>query len=284
MTNGNGMGGFTPGMVTGIGNMVDGAITTLHDVTIRKQEFISSDPCAGAVAFAEVVANWIGPVSDDIAGGSAALSSGLSDAVSASLLSRGRPAAGVSGGQPLAEFVLQQAAPAPLVPPWIVSLGPPAVAAYMDGLLPSGSDLLAGNVNRWSPSVGSSVPGISGLYISNAGKLTGPAMRDWVANWVGTQVGTNGPTPALFPAARLMLQSLAGSFTGSARVGGWAAGFWRPSDGYQPGSKGARIAAALVDAAASRDELERYCGGGRIAEAALPFVALAAAVFIFSRG
>ena len=282
MSNGS-LGGFSPGAISGIGSMVDSAISPWHDVTIQKQEFISSDPCAGAVAFAELVANWIGPASDDISGASAALSAALVDAVSASLLSRGHPAAGVVGGQTLQAFVLSQAAPAPLVPPWIVSLGPAAVAAYMDGLLPSGSDLLAGNTSRWSAASGVPVGGVSGLFVSASGKLTGPAMRDWVANWVGVQVGTNGPSPAVFPAARVMLQSLVGTFSGSAQVGGWGAGFWRPADGYRSGSRGARITEALADAAASRDELETYCGGGRIAESALPFVALAVAAFVFSR-
>ena len=279
--------GFDYGALVG---SIGDEITRWHDLTEQKQAFIASDPCAGAVAFAELSANWIGPLVDEVAGATATLSSSLHSALRSSILNQGEPTAGVVGGESLADFVLSQASPTPLVPPHVVFGGPIAASLYMQGLIPGGSDLLNNRVSGWSANAGAPILGVGGLYLSSNGKLTGSTMAQWVQDWMVGQLGASGPAPALFPAARAMLENLTGSATGSLRVGAWLPGVWQPSDGYAANSRGGRLTFVLSDAMKTMEELETICTGGRITgdlretlRTLLPFAALLTVAWVWKK-
>ena len=104
----NGGAGFDPTMISTISDSVDGAVANWHEQTIKKQAFAASGPCEGAVFFAELAANWIGPISDDVNSAAAGLAAWTQGAVEASIRAKGEAAAGVVGGQSLTEYVLSQ--------------------------------------------------------------------------------------------------------------------------------------------------------------------------------
>ena len=278
----NGGAGFDPTMISTISDSVDGAVANWHEQTIKKQAFAASGPCEGAVCFAELAANWIGPISDDVNSAAAGLAAWTQGAVEASIRAKGEAAAGVVGGQSLTEYVLSQVGgnTSRLVPPGAAD--PFSIRAYVRDRLPDGSDILAARQDRWSSNAGAQLS--AGVYLSG-GRYTGTTIRDWVQDWVAYQV--SAASPAIVPESRSLLGSLVGTWTGSSRIGGWSAGIWSAADGGRPGSKLARINFILDDAYSIREDLQRECSSARgaalfsgKARDILPFVAIGAALFL----
>jgi hypothetical protein len=282
MSNGPGASADYSALVGTIGE----EIARIHQLTEQKQAFIASGSCEGAVAFLEI-STVFGDLRATTQGLAAQMATQLFDSVRGFILARG-PTAGVVGGESLAAFVTQQAAGVPLVPFWIVPLGPPAVAGFLAGALPSGVDILNRNRSRWTSEAG--LPLSPGVFLTN-GKLTGPQVDAWIGAWVGQLSGSGGPSPALFPFARSALVDLVGAYFGSRQVGGWSSlRLWRPSDGPGPDSRLSRLAFLEGDARRVGLELEALCGGtrrlelfGEGAAALIPFAFFATAAFVWGR-
>lgn len=279
--------GFDPTMISTISTSVDNAVDTWTDATIRKQAFAAADPCNGAVFFAEVASNWIGPTVDDATALSAGLANYIHGSVEASLLAKGEQVSGVTGGQSLTEFVLSQVGgqTSRLVPAGFVGalFGAGSLRNYIRDRLPDGSDLLNARENLWSSNSGTQLS--SGIYL-RGGRYSGTTIRNWIRDWIVLQASQ--ASPAVLPEARSFLGQLVGRWTGSNRVGGWSdIGIWRLSDGASQGSKLGRVSFVLQDSYRIQVELQELCSGGARAailgenlRAVLPFVAIGAAVFL----
>mgnify|MGYP003627657766 CR=1 FL=1 len=231
---------------------IDGAIDGWYQRESEKKSLRGYDPCHYFASIEELWYNNIGPIWWKAQGTARKTAMALERAINESITNQGKAKpAKYATSTKLQKFVRQQLSDNDLVPPFAFAVallaGPFAPAVITDLIkarLPSGSAILAGQVNRQergfevSPGVYVWGPGLPDEPSTDAeksscwqsGKYGGPGFAQVVDAWTAQQVAR--VVPAGYLSARAKLERIVGTWQGT---GPW--GIWQPADGFLDGSR-----------------------------------------------